>query len=47
MNGNGGFPVRSLDGSDVAAIAALHARVFPDSVLTRLGPEALRRYYRW
>lgn len=47
MSGNGGFPVQTLDGTDVAAMAALHGRVFPDSVLTRLGPEALRRYYRW
>lgn len=43
----GGHRVQSLGGTDVASMAALHARVFPDSVLTRLGLEALRRYYLW
>ena len=28
-------------------VAALHARAFPDSALTRLGLEAVRRYYEW
>jgi len=29
------------------AVALVHARAFPDSALTRLGLEALRRYYEW
>lgn len=43
----GGFTVETLGGSDVVAMAVLHARVFPDSVLTRLGLDALSRYYLW
>ena len=33
--------------TDLEAIAALHARAFPDAALTAFGPEALRRYYQW
>jgi ribosomal protein S18 acetylase RimI-like enzyme len=29
------------------AVAVVHARAFPDSALTRLGLEAVRRYYEW
>jgi ribosomal protein S18 acetylase RimI-like enzyme len=36
-----------LDDRHLPAIVALHARVFPDAVLTELGPEVLDRYYRW
>lgn len=43
----GGFRVQTLGGDDVDAMAELHARVFPDSILTRLGLDALSRYYRW
>jgi ribosomal protein S18 acetylase RimI-like enzyme len=32
---------------DLDAIAALHARAFPDAAMTAFGPEALRRYYQW
>jgi ribosomal protein S18 acetylase RimI-like enzyme len=31
----------------IPAVVRLHGRVFPDSVLTELGSEALDRYYRW
>lgn len=36
-----------LGEEDLGAVVGLHLRVFPDSVLTELGPEALDRYYRW
>ena len=32
---------------DLEAVAALHARAFPDAALTAFGPEAVRRYYLW
>lgn len=32
---------------DLEAVAALHARAFPEAALTAFGPEALRRYYQW
>jgi ribosomal protein S18 acetylase RimI-like enzyme len=32
---------------DLEAVAALHARAFPDAAMTALGPEAVRRYYLW
>ena len=32
---------------DLDAVAALHARAFPDAALTAFGREALRRYYQW
>jgi ribosomal protein S18 acetylase RimI-like enzyme len=32
---------------DLDAIAALHARAFPDAAITAFGPEAVRRYYQW
>lgn len=47
MSGPGELEVETLGGRDVVAMAELHARVFPDSVLTRLGTDALGRYYRW
>jgi ribosomal protein S18 acetylase RimI-like enzyme len=41
------FEVRGVTDADLGQIVRLHARVFPDAALTALGPEALRRYYRW
>jgi len=32
---------------DLEAVAALHARAFPDAAMTAFGPEAVRRYYLW
>src|SRR5260221_11382617 len=32
---------------DLVAVAALHARAFPDAAMTAFGPEAVRRYYLW
>jgi len=32
---------------DLTAVAALHARAFPDAALTAFGAEAVRRYYQW
>lgn len=36
--------VRPYDERDLPAIAELHARAFPASILARLGPEAVERY---
>lgn len=35
------------DETSLAAVADLHVLAFPDSVLGRLGSEAVRRYYHW
>jgi ribosomal protein S18 acetylase RimI-like enzyme len=32
---------------DLREVARIHTAAFPDSVLTRLGTEATRRYYEW
>lgn len=39
--------VRDATDDDLLAIARLHVHAFPDSVLGRLGVEAVRRNYRW
>ncbi len=39
--------IRSLNQRDLPAAAAIHALAFPDSALTALGAEAVRRYYEW
>ncbi len=42
-----GIEIRNLDHRDLPAIAAIHALAFPDSALTALGAETVRRYYEW
>lgn len=39
--------VRPVVAADLADVAAVHQRAFPDSAITHLGLEAARRYYRW
>lgn len=39
--------VRNLGVSDLASVASIHVQAFPDSALTKLGFEAVRRYYEW
>lgn len=39
--------LRSLLPSDLSAVAAVHAAAFPDSIMTKLGEEAVSRYYLW
>lgn len=39
--------VRHLNITDLPAVAAIHSAAFPDSSLTKLGREAVRRYYEW
>jgi ribosomal protein S18 acetylase RimI-like enzyme len=39
--------MRSLDGSDLDAIAAIHCAAFPHSLLTKFGHDAVKRYYAW
>lgn len=39
--------LRSLTPPDIDAVAAVHAAAFPDSIMTKLGKEAVCRYYLW
>ena len=39
--------IRKLTPQDLPQTAATHLRAFPDSALTALGAEAVRRYYEW
>lgn len=39
--------IQPLNQSDLPSVALLHAAAFPDSALTKLGLEAVRRYYEW
>lgn len=39
--------VRDVVAADLEEIARLHRQAFPDSVLSELGDEAVRRNYRW
>lgn len=38
---------RPLNKADLAEVARIHAAAFPDSALTKLGTEVVRRYYEW
>jgi ribosomal protein S18 acetylase RimI-like enzyme len=39
--------INNLDIDDLPAIVRIHCEVFGNSALTRLGAEAVRRYYKW
>lgn len=39
--------VRDLSIENLPAVASIHMAAFPDSALTKLGREAVRRYYEW
>lgn len=39
--------VRPLQVAHLPAVADVHLRAFPDSALSKLGREAVRRYYEW
>jgi len=39
--------VRDVEAADLDAIAAMHIQAFADSILSRLGTEAVRRNYLW
>ena len=39
--------IRDLNATDLPAVAALHIQAFPDSLLTRLGRQAICKYYEW
>lgn len=50
MTGKGEAPdveVRQLGDADLDAAAAVHLAAFPDSLVSRLGTEAVTRQYRW
>lgn len=38
---------RTLTANDLAEVARIHCAAFPGRALTRLGDEAVRRYYAW
>lgn len=42
-----GAEIRRLAESDLPQVARIHTAAFPESALTRLGVEAVRRYYAW
>jgi ribosomal protein S18 acetylase RimI-like enzyme len=44
---NAGVCVRQLTESDLQSVTLVHAAAFPDSALTKLGAESVRRYYEW
>jgi ribosomal protein S18 acetylase RimI-like enzyme len=39
--------IRVIEVVDLPAVAAIHLDAFPTSALTKLGPDAVRRYYQW
>ena len=39
--------LRNLELEDLDAVASVHCAAFPDSALTKMGAEAVRRYYDW
>jgi hypothetical protein len=39
--------IRDLTPTDLDAVAKLHLDAFTDRALTKLGQEAVRRYYEW
>lgn len=39
--------VGTLEAADLPRVAEIHLAAFPDSALTMLGVEAVRRYYEW
>jgi ribosomal protein S18 acetylase RimI-like enzyme len=39
--------IRELRANDLRQVAAVHMTAFPESALTMLGTEAVRRYYEW
>jgi len=39
--------IRNLEVKDLSGVAAVHVTAFPESALTMLGAEAVRRYYEW
>lgn len=47
MSGHGMHTARQIKSSDLPAVARVHLLAFPDSALTSLGAEAVRRYYHW
>jgi ribosomal protein S18 acetylase RimI-like enzyme len=47
MNESHQREVRTLEQKDLSQIAHLHQRAFPESALTRLGLEPVKRYYVW
>jgi ribosomal protein S18 acetylase RimI-like enzyme len=47
MNSHCLHTARPITLDDLPAVARLHRLAFPDSALTALGAEAVRRYYHW
>lgn len=39
--------IRSLTPDDLSAVVDIHVQAFPTSAMTRLGQEAVHRYYHW
>ena len=39
--------IKELEEEDLVAVASIHMQAFPNSALTKLGFEPVRRYYEW
>lgn len=39
--------IRNLTEQDLTQVARIHLEAFPDSALTRLGADSVKRYYHW
>ena len=39
--------IQNLKLHDLPAVSQIHLAAFPNSALSKLGPEAIRRYYEW
>jgi ribosomal protein S18 acetylase RimI-like enzyme len=47
LSGPDAVQLGTLELTNLPRVAEIHVAAFPDSALTMLGPEAVRRYYEW
>lgn len=47
LSGHQAVQLRTLEPADLPRVSEIHLAAFPDSALTMLGAEAVRRYYEW
>ncbi len=47
LSGPRAVHLRTLEGADLARVSEIHLAAFPNSALSMLGAEAVRRYYEW
>ena len=44
---NEALQLLKIESGHLRAVAEIHIKAFPEGALTRLGKEAVRRYYKW